>query len=48
MHLIHKPLYHASKAAVVSVAKSLQGLRKIAGIRDSSICPVAVHISASL
>ncbi|KAK8054653.1 hypothetical protein PG994_009720 [Apiospora phragmitis] len=37
------PLYFASKAAIVSVAKSLGGLRESCGIRNSCICPGTTH-----
>ncbi len=39
VHSIQTPLYFASKAAVVSVVKSLQGLKQLVGIRNSVVCP---------
>ncbi|KAK0369869.1 hypothetical protein CLIM01_12772 [Colletotrichum limetticola] len=39
IHSIQTPFYFASKAAVLSVVKSLQGLKKLVGIRNSVICP---------
>ncbi|ROT36140.1 NAD(P)-binding protein [Sodiomyces alkalinus F11] len=39
LHSIQTPLYFASKAAILSVAKSLQGLKQLVGIRNSVICP---------
>ncbi|KAK1762523.1 hypothetical protein QBC33DRAFT_581664 [Phialemonium atrogriseum] len=39
VHSIQTPLYFASKAAIVSVFKSLQGLRDLVGIRNSAVCP---------
>lgn len=39
VHSIQTPLYFASKAAIVSVVKSLQGLRGLVGIRNSAVCP---------
>ena len=44
VHSIQAPLYFASKSAVLSVAKSLQGLKRLAGIRNSVICPGAVRV----
>ncbi|KAK4222209.1 hypothetical protein QBC38DRAFT_89099 [Podospora fimiseda] len=39
IHSIQTPLYFASKAAMISVAKSLQGLKQLVGIRNSVVCP---------
>lgn len=39
VHSIQTPLYFASKSAVISVAKSLQGLKSLVGIRNSVVCP---------
>ncbi|KAF9880249.1 hypothetical protein CkaCkLH20_02203 [Colletotrichum karsti] len=39
VHSIQTPFYFASKAAILSVVKSLQGLKKLVGIRNSVICP---------
>lgn len=44
-HGIQSPLYFASKAAVVSMVKSLGPLRQVAGIRNSALCPGAVFVS---
>ncbi|KAK8036177.1 hypothetical protein PG993_008791 [Apiospora rasikravindrae] len=43
LHGMLTPLYFASKAAIVSMAKSLGGLRESCGIRNSCICPGTVH-----
>ncbi|KAK7959146.1 uncharacterized protein PG986_004000 [Apiospora aurea] len=43
MHGLLTPLYFASKAAIVSMARSLGGLRASCGIRNSCICPGTVH-----
>ncbi|KAL7940705.1 hypothetical protein V8C42DRAFT_361779 [Trichoderma barbatum] len=43
LHSMQSPLYFASKSAVVSFAKSLQGLKRLVGIRNSVICPGAVR-----
>lgn len=45
VHSLQTPLYFASKAATVSMVKSLGGLRKIAGIRNAGVCPGAVGVS---
>ncbi|KAI0134278.1 hypothetical protein BJ170DRAFT_716721 [Xylariales sp. AK1849] len=42
LHSIQAPLYFASKAAVVSLVKSLQSLKQLVGIRNSAVCPGAV------
>ncbi|KAF4806377.1 15-hydroxyprostaglandin dehydrogenase [Colletotrichum siamense] len=39
VHSIQTPFYFASKAAILSVVKSLQGLKELVGIRNSVICP---------
>ena len=39
IHSIQTPFYFASKSAVLSVVKSLQGLKQLVGIRNSVICP---------
>ncbi|KAK2023300.1 NAD(P)-binding protein [Colletotrichum zoysiae] len=39
IHSIQTPFYFASKAAILSVVKSLQGLKQLVGIRNSVICP---------
>lgn len=46
-HSMHTPLYFASKAAVVSVVKSLGGMKKNFGIRNAAICPGACYVSPS-
>ncbi|EJT74517.1 hypothetical protein GGTG_08357 [Gaeumannomyces tritici R3-111a-1] len=43
LHSIQTPLYFSSKAAVLSVVKSLQGLKQLIGVRSSAICPAAVR-----
>lgn len=43
IHSIQTPLYFASKSAVLSVVKSLQGLKQLVGIRNSVICPGPVR-----
>ncbi|KAL2884149.1 hypothetical protein SGCOL_000087 [Colletotrichum sp. CLE4] len=42
VHGLLTPFYYSSKAAVVSMCKSLGSLNKIAGIRNAAICPGAV------
>ena len=44
VHTIHCPLYFAGKAAIVSFCKCLQGLKELAGIRNSVICPGVVRV----
>ncbi|VUC29439.1 unnamed protein product [Clonostachys rosea] len=39
MHSMQAPLYFASKAALVSMVKSLAGLNRALGIRNSAVCP---------
>ncbi|KAH7020413.1 hypothetical protein EDB80DRAFT_563544 [Ilyonectria destructans] len=39
LHSIHTPLYFASKAAIVSLVKSLGGLKEVLGIRMAAVCP---------
>lgn len=48
VHSLHTPLYFASKAAIVSVVKSLADLRKEFGIRNAAICPGAVNVGGPL
>ncbi|KXJ97698.1 hypothetical protein Micbo1qcDRAFT_192085 [Microdochium bolleyi] len=43
VHSIQSPMYFASKAAIVSMARSLHALKKEFGIRNSAICPGAVY-----
>ncbi|KAK6836269.1 hypothetical protein PG987_006764 [Apiospora arundinis] len=43
VHGLLTPLYFASKAAIISFAKSLGGLREHCGIRSACICPSTVH-----
>lgn len=45
VHSIQTPLYFASKAAIISMVKSLGGLKKIAGIRNAAVCPGTVSVS---
>lgn len=45
VHSMHTPMYFASKAAIVSMVKSLGGLRKELGIRNAAVCPGAVYVS---
>ncbi|KAH7128011.1 short chain dehydrogenase reductase [Dactylonectria estremocensis] len=42
IHGLLTPFYYSSKAAVVSMCKSLGSLNKIAGIRNAAICPGVV------
>ncbi|RBR09657.1 uncharacterized protein FIESC28_09769 [Fusarium coffeatum] len=42
MHSMQTPLYFASKAALVSMVKSLGGLKTALGIRNAAVCPGAV------
>ncbi|UQC83801.1 uncharacterized protein CLUP02_09297 [Colletotrichum lupini] len=42
VHGLLTPFYYSSKAAVVSMCKSLGSLNKIAGIRNAAICPGVV------
>ncbi|KAG5659163.1 hypothetical protein KAF25_000365 [Fusarium avenaceum] len=42
LHSMQTPLYFASKAALVSMVKSLAGLKTALGIRNAAICPGAV------
>ncbi|KAK7432907.1 hypothetical protein QQZ08_000378 [Neonectria magnoliae] len=42
IHGLLTPFYYSSKAAVVSICKSLGSLNKIAGIRNAAICPGVV------
>ncbi|KAK6858107.1 short chain dehydrogenase reductase [Apiospora arundinis] len=44
VHGLLTPLYFASKAAIISFAKSLGGLREHCGIRSACICPSTVHV----
>lgn len=43
LHSMQTPLYFSSKAAVLSVVKSLQGLKQLIGVRNCAICPAAVR-----
>ncbi|KAH7164946.1 hypothetical protein DER46DRAFT_576267 [Fusarium sp. MPI-SDFR-AT-0072] len=45
MHSIQTPLYFASKAALVSMVKSLSGLKRALGVRNAAICPGPAHTS---
>lgn len=44
IHSIQTPLYFASKAAMISVVKSLQGLKQLVGIKNSVVCPGPVRV----
>lgn len=44
VHSMHTPMYFASKAAIVSMVKSLGGLRKEVGIRNAAVCPGATDV----
>lgn len=44
LHGMITPLYFSSKAAVVSMCKSLGGLRETRGVRNACICPGTVHV----
>ena len=48
VHSLQSPLYFASKAAIVSMVKSLANLRSRFNIRNAAICPGAVYVSTSL
>ncbi|KAH7255225.1 uncharacterized protein BKA55DRAFT_736611 [Fusarium redolens] len=43
MHSMQTPLYFASKAALVSMVKSLSGLKRALGVRNAAICPGPAH-----
>ncbi|KAK1656475.1 hypothetical protein BDP81DRAFT_457083 [Colletotrichum phormii] len=45
VHGLLTPFYYSSKAAVVSMCKSLGSLNKFAGIRNAAVCPGAVNLS---
>jgi NAD(P)-dependent dehydrogenase (short-subunit alcohol dehydrogenase family) len=47
MHSMQTPLYFASKAALVSMVKSLGGLKTALGIRNAAVCPGAVFVCLS-
>ncbi|KAH7273817.1 hypothetical protein MRS44_001305 [Fusarium solani] len=42
IHGLLTPFYYSSKAAVVSICKSLGSLNRVAGIRNTAICPGVV------
>lgn len=44
VHSMQTPLYFASKAAIVSMVKSLGGLKNLFGIRNAAVCPGAVGV----
>lgn len=44
VHSIQTPMYFASKAVIVSMAKSFAPLRKTVGIKNSCVCPGAVYV----
>lgn len=46
VHSVHTPMYFASKAAIVSMVKSLGRLRKEVGIRNAAVCPGATDVSS--
>ncbi|KAM5511905.1 hypothetical protein FOXYSP1_06705 [Fusarium oxysporum f. sp. phaseoli] len=43
MHSMQMPLYFASKAALLSMVKSLSGLKRALGVRNATICPGQAH-----
>ncbi|KAI3585438.1 hypothetical protein IWW34DRAFT_897407 [Fusarium oxysporum f. sp. albedinis] len=43
MHSTQTPLYFASKASLVSMVKSLSGLKRAVGVRNAAICPGPAH-----
>lgn len=47
VHLMQSPMYFSSKAALISMAKSLSPLRKMFGIRNAAVCPGPVKASSS-
>lgn len=48
IHGLLTPFYYSSKAAVVSICKSLGSLNKIAGIRNAAICPGVVDVGFAI
>jgi NAD(P)-dependent dehydrogenase (short-subunit alcohol dehydrogenase family) len=48
MHSMQTPLYFASKAALVSMVKSLSGLKRALGVRNAAICPGPAHVRSLL
>lgn len=44
IHGLLTPFYYSSKAAVVSICKSLGSLNRVAGIRNTAICPGVVDV----
>lgn len=48
IHGLLTPFYYSSKAAVVSMCKSLGSLKSIAGIRNAAICPGVVDVCSLL
>jgi len=48
MHSMQTPLYFTSKAALVSMVKSLSGLKRAVGVRDAAICPGPAHVCSLL
>lgn len=48
IHGLLTPFYYSSKAAVVSMCRSLGSLNKIAGVRNTAICPGVVDVSLNL
>lgn len=45
VHSMQTPLYFASKAATVSMVKSVAALKEMFGIRNAAVCPGAVAVS---
>ncbi|EXA44135.1 hypothetical protein FOVG_05638 [Fusarium oxysporum f. sp. pisi HDV247] len=43
MHSTQTPLYFASKAPLVSMVKSLSGLKRAVGVSNAAICPGPAH-----
>lgn len=48
VHSLQSPMYFASKAAIISMVRSLHPLKKEFGIRNSAICPGATYVSRYL
>ncbi|EXK38595.1 hypothetical protein FOMG_06160 [Fusarium oxysporum f. sp. melonis 26406] len=44
MHSMQMPLYFASKAALLTMVKSLSGLKRALGVCNAAICPGPAHV----
>ncbi|KAJ4127602.1 hypothetical protein NW765_016081 [Fusarium oxysporum] len=44
MHSMQMPLYFASKAALLTMVKSLTGLKRALGVCNAAICPGPAHV----